>query len=168
MTHTAYLSLGSNLGDRQASLREAVTRLSALGEITAKSSLYETEPLEVLDQPSFLNAAVKLITDLAPAALLREILALERSMGRIRTRPKGPRAIDIDIVLFDNAIVEEPGLTVPHPAMHERMFVLAPLAEIAPGLMHPGLHRRISDLRDELGASGQTVQRLHAPWATDV
>jgi 2-amino-4-hydroxy-6-hydroxymethyldihydropteridine diphosphokinase len=168
MIHTAYLSLGSNLGDRRDNLREAGTRLSLLGEVTAKSSLYETDPVEVLDQPCFLNAAVALKTELEPAVFLREILALEKSMGRIRTRPKGARMIDIDIVLFDDVIVEEPGLTIPHPAMHERMFVLAPLAEIARDVVHPRLHRKISELRDELRACGQTVRRLHAPWANDV
>jgi 2-amino-4-hydroxy-6-hydroxymethyldihydropteridine diphosphokinase len=168
MAHTAYLSLGSNLGDREANLREAVDGLSALGEIAAVSSLYETEPVEVLDQPSFLNIAAALKTELAPRDLLREILTVEKTMGRTRTRPKGPRTIDIDIIFYDDAVSEEPGLTLPHPAMHRRMFVLAPLTEIAPNLVHPRFHRKISELRDELGGTGQTVLRLYAPWASNV
>src|SRR5512140_1967925 len=98
MEHMAYISLGSNVGNREANLGEALRRLSALGEITAKSSVYETEPMEVVDQPWFLNAAVGLRTNLTAGELLRGILALEKSMGRVRSQPKGPREIDIDIL----------------------------------------------------------------------
>ncbi len=168
MAQTAYLSLGSNLGDREANLREAVGQLSELGEVTARSSLYESEPVDLVEQPWFLNAVIALRTNLQPGELLREILLLESSLGRVRTRPKGPRKIDIDILLYDGTVVQERGLTVPHPAMHERMFVLAPLAEIAPELEHPVLHRKICDLQRNLSAKRQTVRRLHAPWATNV
>jgi 2-amino-4-hydroxy-6-hydroxymethyldihydropteridine diphosphokinase len=163
---TAYLSLGSNIGDREANLREVVTRLSTLGEITATSSLYATAPMEIVDQPWFLNAAVALRTELAPAELLREILVIEKSMGRVRMQPKGPRLIDIDIILYDDSVITAPGLTVPHPAMQNRLFVLEPLAEIAPNLVHPVLHRKIADLRESLASAGQSVRRRDGPWFT--
>jgi 2-amino-4-hydroxy-6-hydroxymethyldihydropteridine diphosphokinase len=166
MSHTAYLSLGSNIGDREANLRDVVTRLSALGEIIAVSSLYETAPMEVEDQPWFLNAAVELRTDLAPADLLREILAIEKLMGRVRSQPKGPRLIDIDIVLYDDSVITALGLTIPHPAMQDRLFVLQPLAEIAPDLTHPVSHRKIAALRESLASAGQAVRRRHGPWFT--
>lgn len=166
MLHLAYLSLGSNVGDREANLSEALRLLRGLGEITAKSSLYETEPVEVVDQPWFLNAAVALRTRLEPSDLLREILGIEKAMGRVRTQPKGPRTIDIDILLYGSLIVTLPGLTIPHPGMHERMFVLAPLAEIAPEVLHPGLRRKIAELERELAVGGQLARRMDAPWSS--
>ena len=132
-----YLSLGSNLGDRQANLRNATGRLLDLGYVQEVSSLYETEPVEFTDQPWFLNCAVAMRTELIPREFLAGILEIERSMGRQRTQPKGPRIIDIDILLFGAATINTPQLTVPHPAMAERRFVLEPLAEIAPDVKHP-------------------------------
>lgn len=164
MEHIAYLSLGSNVGDREANLRRALQNLSALGEIVAKSSVYETEPMEVVDQPWFLNAVIKLRTGLPPSELLRALLKVERSMGRVREQAKGPRQIDIDILLYDDAAVNEPGLAIPHPAMHQRMFVLAPLAEIAPNVMHPILQLTTTQLRDQLTPDEQRVRRIDAPW----
>jgi 2-amino-4-hydroxy-6-hydroxymethyldihydropteridine diphosphokinase len=155
----AYLSLGSNLGDRAANLRSAIERLGALGKVVELSSFYETEPVEVTDQPWFLNCAVKLDTEKMPRQLLAAILALEREMGRHRTQRKGPRTIDIDIVLFGNSIVATADLMIPHPAMQERRFVLEPLSEIAPDVRHPKLKRTIQELRDAL-PSGQIVRRL--------
>jgi 2-amino-4-hydroxy-6-hydroxymethyldihydropteridine diphosphokinase len=160
---TAYLGLGSNLGDREANLRRALEELRKLGEITALSSLYETDPVGVTAQPWFLNAAVALETELMPKQLLAATLAIERSMGRRRNQPsnqpKGPRTIDIDILLFGSAVVEAPGLTIPHEAMHERRFVLEPLTEVAPDAMHPVLKRAIRELRDALPA-GPAVKRI--------
>lgn len=167
MEHVAYLSLGSNIGDREANLRDAIQRLSELGTITAISSVYETEPMEVTDQPWFLNGAVALRTTLAATDLMSAILAIETAMGRVRTQPKGPRTIDIDILFYDDAVVHEPGLTIPHAAMHERLFVLAPLAEIAPEVPHPGLHRTVRELRDSLAPGAQVVQRTAAPLFTN-
>jgi len=105
-------------------------------------------------QPWFLNCAVALETELMPKQLMKAILGIEKEMGRRRTQPKGPRSIDIDILLFGNSVVDTAGLTIPHPAMHERRFVLAPLAEIAPGALHPVLKKTISELRDALPSKG--------------
>jgi 2-amino-4-hydroxy-6-hydroxymethyldihydropteridine diphosphokinase len=154
-----YLSLGSNLGDRAANLRSAIERLGTLGKVVQLSSFYETEPVEVTDQPWFLNCAVKLDTEKMPRQLLSAILALERDMGRHRTQHKGPRSIDVDIVLFGNSIVATADLTIPHPAMQDRRFVLEPLSEIAPDVRHPKLERTIRELRDAL-PPGQIVRRL--------
>jgi len=154
-----YLSLGSNLGDRAVNLQQAVDRLSALGKVTALSSFYETEPVEVTAQPWFVNCAVALDTEKMPRQLIAAILDLEQQMGRRRLEKKGPRAIDIDILLFGKSVIEVPGLTIPHPAMHERRFVLEPLVEIAPDLRHPIFKRTIRELLEAL-PPGQAVRRL--------
>lgn len=153
-----YLSLGSNVGDRAANLRTALLRLGAFGKVAAVSSFYETEPVERVAQPWFLNCAVKLDTEKMPRQLLAGVLNLEREMGRRRTQKKGPRNIDIDILLFGNSIVKARGLTIPHPALHERRFVLEPLVEIAPETRHPVLKRTMRELRDAL-APGQEVRK---------
>lgn len=160
MRKTVYLSLGSNLGDREANLRAAIEKLSEIGIVEAVSSFYETEPVDVTAQPWFLNCALKLYTEKMPRQLIAAILAIEQSMGRQRKpQQKAPRAIDIDILLFGSSIVELPSLTIPHPRLHERRFVLEPLAEIAPDARHPVFKRTMRELRDALPA-GQTVRRL--------
>lgn len=163
MHKIVYLSLGSNVGDRAANLKDAIERLRGLGEVIAVSSFYETEPVEFTAQPWFLNCAVKLDTEKMPKQLLAGILDLEQQMGRRRRREqkKGPRTIDIDILLFGNSIIETKGLTIPHPAMHERRFVLEPLAEIADEVRHPVLKRTIRELRDALPA-GQAVRKFRS------
>ena len=158
MHKLVYLSLGSNVGDRAAYLNAAIERLRTLGEVAAVSSLYETEPVEFAAQPWFLNCAVKFNTEKMPKQLLNAVLDIEKEMGRKRLKKKGPRTIDIDILLFGNSIIETKGLTVPHPAMHERRFVLEPLAEIAPEARHPVLKRTARELRDAL-PPGQAVRR---------
>jgi 2-amino-4-hydroxy-6-hydroxymethyldihydropteridine diphosphokinase len=162
LVHTiVYLSLGSNVGDRSANLKDAIARLAELGHVIAISSCYETEPVEFTAQSWFLNCAVKLDTEKTPQQLLAGILDLEQTMGRRRLRgqKKGPRTIDIDILLFGDLTVEMEGLTIPHTAMHERRFVLEPLAEIASDGRHPVLHKTIRELRDALPA-GAVVRKL--------
>ena len=160
MKKTVYLSLGTNLGDRAANLRAAIAAFAKLGEVRAVSSFYETEPVEMARQPWFLNCAVELETELMPRQLLAALLDIERNMGRQRRRlPKGPRIIDIDILLFGNSIVETRGLTIPHPAMHERRFVLEPLAEIAPEARHPALKKSVSEVKNAMPPGG-LVKRL--------
>jgi 2-amino-4-hydroxy-6-hydroxymethyldihydropteridine diphosphokinase len=143
---TAYIALGANLGDRVQTLRQAAHRLTVLGRITAVSSLYETDPVGFLEQPAFLNAVIALETQLAPGALLTALLAIERELGRTRTFPNAPRTLDLDLLLLDEEVLTANGLTLPHPRLHERAFVLIPLAEIAPGATHPILRRSTSDL----------------------
>jgi 2-amino-4-hydroxy-6-hydroxymethyldihydropteridine diphosphokinase len=143
---TAYIALGSNLGDRIATLRTAVQRLQTLGRITGVSSLYETEPVGYLEQPAFLNAVVALETALAPVDLLRALLGIERDLGRTRRFPNAPRTLDLDLLLVDDETLETAELTLPHPRLHERAFVLVPVADLVPEMAHP--------------ASGQTVREM--------
>lgn len=157
-----FLSLGANLGDRLQNLQDALTALHHEGiSITRESSNYETEPQEIEQQPWFLNIAVECRTKLFPLQLLAVLRRIEKTLGRDRTAvaiPKGPRLIDIDILLYGNAVIDTPELVVPHPRMMERRFVLAPLAEIAPELRHPvsGLL-----LRDQLNRiQGQVVRKV--------
>jgi 2-amino-4-hydroxy-6-hydroxymethyldihydropteridine diphosphokinase len=159
MPHIVYLSLGSNVGDREAQLRDAENRLAQLGRLIAVSSFYETEPVEFTRQPWFLNCAVAIETSSTPEDLMASILRIEEEMGRRRLQNKGPRSIDIDILLFADAIVQSSELTIPHPAMHQRRFVLEPLAEIAPQALHPMSKKTIHELLDEL-PDGQTVRRV--------
>jgi len=154
----AYLSLGSNLGDREASLRTAISRLEEIGRPVAVSSFYETEPVDFRAQPWFLNCVVALETEKMPRQLLSAVLNLEHSMGRQRAERRGPRNIDIDVLLFGSSVIDLPSLTVPHPRLHERRFVLEALAEIAPEARHPVLRRTIRELRDAL-PPGQSVRR---------
>ena len=140
----AYIGLGSNLGDREAALWGA---LMLLGEdVVAVSSFRETDPVGYLDQPRFLNAAAALETELEPRALLERLLEVERELGRTRDGPRfGPRTIDLDLLLYGDRVIDEPGLVVPHPRLAERRFVLEPLAELDPDLVVPGLGR-VTDL----------------------
>ena len=158
MPQLAYLSLGSNVGDRVAHLRDAIARLESIGRVVSVSSFYETEPVEVTDQPWFLNCAVGLETALTAEQLMAQLLQIEQEMGRRRIQKKGPRTIDIDILLFDDLILDSPDVTIPHPAMQERRFVLEPLAEIAAEARHPGIKKTIRELLEELPA-GQSVRR---------
>jgi 2-amino-4-hydroxy-6-hydroxymethyldihydropteridine diphosphokinase len=167
----AYLSLGSNVGDREAHLRDALLRLGVAGHAVAVSSFYETEPVEFTRQPWFLNCAVALETGQTPRQLMATILHIEEEIGRRRVQKKGPRSIDIDILIFlsgetEHAIIDSGELTIPHPAMQQRRFVLEPLAQIAPDLLHPILKKTIRELRDELH-EGQLVQRVRSERAND-
>jgi 2-amino-4-hydroxy-6-hydroxymethyldihydropteridine diphosphokinase len=139
--HKAYVGLGANLGDREATFRRAVELLAATAgiEVVAVSTLRETDPVGYADQPRFLNGAGALVTGLAPRALLDRLLAVERELGRVRGEgPRfGPRTIDLDLLLYGDEVVDEPGLTVPHPRLAERRFALEPLYELDPGLSLP-------------------------------
>jgi 2-amino-4-hydroxy-6-hydroxymethyldihydropteridine diphosphokinase len=137
----AYVGLGANLGDRGRTIRAALERLGRLPgvDVVAVSSLRETDPVGLEAQPRFLNGAAALETELSPRALLDALLAVERELGRTRDGPRfGPRTIDLDLLLYEDRVVDEPGLTVPHPRLHERRFALEPLAELDPGLVVPG------------------------------
>ena len=137
----AYVGLGGNLGDREAAIRRALVMLSERSgvEVVLVSSLRETDPVGFLDQPRFLNGAAMIETMLAPRELLDQLLYVERELGRVRNGTRyGPRTIDLDLLLYGDAVVEEPGLTIPHPHLHEREFVLEPLAELDPELEIPG------------------------------
>jgi 2-amino-4-hydroxy-6-hydroxymethyldihydropteridine diphosphokinase len=158
MAELVYLSLGSNIGDRERHLRDTIARLGAVGCVLKVSSFYETEPVEFTDQAWFLNCAVIVETTQTPERLMTTFLGIEQEMGRERTQPKGPRVIDIDILLFGDRIVSSPELTIPHRAMHQRRFVLEPLAEIAPQIRHPVLEKTVRELLEKLPA-GQIVRR---------
>jgi len=164
MPNLAFLSLGSNVGDREQRLRDAIARLETVGLVVSVSSFYETEPVEFTDQTWFLNCAVALETAATADELMTALLDIERQMGRQRVQKKGPRSIDLDILLFvdslkGDAVIDSPELIIPHPAMHQRRFVLQPLAEIAPEARHPLLKKTTRELLDALPA-GQAVRKL--------
>src|SRR5260221_619075 len=150
----------SNLGDRAANLRAAVAQLEVAGRLLEVSALYETQPVDVPDQPWFLNCIAAIETDKTPRELLQLALQIEAAMGRLRMGEKGPRNIDIDIVLFADRMVNEPGLRIPHPAMHQRRFVLEPLVEVAPEARHPELGKTARELLAGLPGEQTVRQKL--------
>jgi 2-amino-4-hydroxy-6-hydroxymethyldihydropteridine diphosphokinase len=148
---TVYIGIGSNVGEREENCLKAVRLLEENGvKITRRSALYETEPWGVTDQPRFINMAVASETDLSPRGLLLLLKRIEGDMGRRRGVKWGPRLIDLDILLYNDLVMEESDLAIPHPMMHRRHFVLKPLAEIAPDKVHPGMARKIRDLLRDL------------------
>jgi 2-amino-4-hydroxy-6-hydroxymethyldihydropteridine diphosphokinase len=154
------LALGSNLGDRAANLRRALAALRPALSVAAVSPCYETEPAYVLNQPRFYNLACRATTSLAPLDLLRFLKNLETELGRQPGARYGPRLIDLDLLFYDDLVLDSPELTLPHPRLHERAFVLVPLADIAPDFVHPTLGLTTSALRDKLGDVRSSIWRV--------
>ncbi len=167
-------NLASWAGPPELTFIAAALRLQSLGRITARSSLYSTEPMGFADQPRFVNAVVALETELAPRQLLRSLMAIEKDFGRDRSAGvvNGPRTLDLDILLFDQLIVHEPGLEIPHPRLADRAFVLVPLVEIAPQIADPSSGRTMSQLLEDLFPASESkshaVFKLHSDdWRID-
>jgi len=154
MDHTIYLALGSNLGDRSANLKAAVASLPPDVTVLAESPVYETKPWGLADQPDFLNLALEGKTQLTPLALLARLKRLETQLGRRPSVRYGPRLIDLDILFYDALVANTPQLTIPHPRLHERAFVLVPLADIAPDFIHPALGKSVRELLAGVDAGG--------------
>jgi 2-amino-4-hydroxy-6-hydroxymethyldihydropteridine diphosphokinase len=146
----AYIGLGSNLGDKKDHCRKAIALLAKSGRVVRVSSLYCTEPMGYREQDDFVNAVVEIETGLSPEELLHQCRSVEEELGRVRTVRWGPRMIDVDLLLYGMVVIETPELTIPHPLLHSRRFVLAPLCEIAPQAFHPKLQKTASDLLREL------------------
>jgi len=154
-----YIGLGSNLGDREANLRTAREQIAAPDlRVLRESSIYETAPRDIEDQPWFLNQVIECETDLFPRQLLARLKKIERAMGRKHRIAKGPREIDLDILLYGDAVVKSPELEVPHPRLSERRFVLEPLAELAPDKKHPGTRRTVREML--AGVSNQVMKKI--------
>jgi GTP cyclohydrolase-4 len=145
-----YLGLGANMGDRQANLEQAVALLGQRFDVEKVSSVYETEPVGYKDQPMFLNAVCRVKTDIGPLQLLSLVKGIEASMGRVPSFTDGPRPIDIDIILYGDLVMVDPELTIPHPRMAQRAFVLVPLAEIAPGIVHPFSGESVEEMAEKV------------------
>lgn len=157
--HCVYLALGANLGNRQGNLLQAIQSIRTFAWVEKISSLYETTPVGYLDQPDFLNMAIQISTQLNPRGLIRSLKQIEKQIGRKTSFRNAPRPIDIDILLYDDHIIETEKLSIPHPRMSERAFVLAPLAEIAPQAIHPVLKLTISELLERVDRSGVRLLR---------
>lgn len=161
--HTAYLSVGSNLGDKRACCRRGIEQVGALPGTTvaARSPFYRTAPVDYLDQDWFVNAAIKVVTGLAPLALLAALQAIQRRAGRTADKIRfGPRLLDLDILFYDDLVLDLPELTLPHPRMHKRRFVLQPLCDIDPKVLHPVLACPVDQLLGALDATDQDIVPL--------
>jgi len=157
MAHTIFLSMGSNLGDRLTNLQDAIRSLPPNIQLLSQSQIYETEPWGYIEQPAFLNLVIKANTELPPKNVLTFIKDIEVALGRKATFRFGPRLIDLDILLYDDLVLNSPGLTIPHPRLTERGFVLIPLAELAPDLIHPVTRKTIQQLLSTLDTTGVKV-----------
>jgi len=157
-----YLGLGSNKGERLTHLKRAIDELHKVGKVTTISPVYETEPWGKIGQPPFLNAVIRMETELAPLLLLREIKVIEQRVGRQPSQRWGPREIDIDILFYDELVLDTHELKVPHPYLHVRPFVLIPLADIAPDLVHPVLKKTVYELVKELSDDDRDKVRRYA------
>jgi 2-amino-4-hydroxy-6-hydroxymethyldihydropteridine diphosphokinase len=154
LTHTVYIALGTNLGQRLDNLQLAIAAFAPSIQVLAKSAVYETEPWGYADQPAFLNMALRAGTELSPAGVLAFLKDLEASLGRTPSFRNGPRLIDMDILFYDDLVLDTPALVVPHPRLHERSFVLVPLMDIAPGLLHPRLGLSVAQMTASLDKGG--------------
>ena len=159
-----YIGMGANVGDPRANLRLALSALKMHCDVIAVSSLYKTEPVGYVEQDWFLNAAVHVTTWRTPKQFLEALQAIEKRLGRQREIPNGPRTIDLDILVWDDDVIDGDGLTVPHPRMHERLFVMEPLAEIAPQLKIPGTEKTAAEWRESLRGSMRMELGWRAPW----
>ncbi|HVN55565.1 MAG TPA: dihydropteroate synthase [Anaerolineaceae bacterium] len=166
MSHILYLALGSNLGDREAHLRAAREALPSAVQLLAASPVYETEPWDYADQQDFLNQVVQARTDLAPRDLLRYLKDLELRLGRTPTFRNGPRVIDLDLLFYDDLVLSEPGLSLPHPGIPDRAFVLVPLADLAPDLRHPVRGQTVRQMLARVDRSGVHPYHSLLPWGT--
>jgi 2-amino-4-hydroxy-6-hydroxymethyldihydropteridine pyrophosphokinase len=156
--HIVYLALGSNLGDRLANLKEAIAALPPQMEVKAKSSVYETPPWGYENQPKFLNQVIKAQTYLDPEPLLKHLKRLEVALGRKESFPNGPRLIDMDILFYDDLVLNRPSLVIPHPRLHERGFVLLPLMDIAPDLIHPVNKKSVREMA--AGCDAREIEKV--------
>jgi 2-amino-4-hydroxy-6-hydroxymethyldihydropteridine diphosphokinase len=154
MKHLVYLGLGSNLGDRVMNLRQALEQLEPFAHVLRTSRIYETPPWGYLDQPAFLNQVVEIETDLSPQELLGYIKGIEENMGRVKSVLNGPRLIDLDLLFYDDLVIDLPGLAIPHPRMEGRGFVLVPLSELAPDFIHPLFKETILEMSARVDRAG--------------
>ena len=160
MKHTAYISLGSNMGDRLFNFRKSIDSLTRSGKsiIKARSRLYLTEPVDFIDQDWFLNGVIQVETVLSPMELLDKLQTIQRELGRVRDKIKfGPRVLDMDIIFYDDEVISAPRLVTPHPRMHKRRFVLRPICDIYSGTVHPVLKENVQNLLDGLDDTGQKM-----------
>jgi len=154
MDHTVYLALGSNMGIRLSNLKNAIINLTPQMNVKAKSHVYETPAWGFVEQPPFLNQVVRVETYMQAEPLLHHLKRLETALGRVPNFQNGPRIIDIDILFFDDVVLDTPAIQIPHPRLHERAFILTPLADLAPALVHPVLHKSVSDLLNAQDTTG--------------
>ena len=157
-----FIGIGSNLGDRISYCKKAIDEISGFAKITQASSLYETDPIGKEDQPNFINCIVEISTDLSPQNLLKDLNSVEEKLGRVRHEKWGPRTIDLDIIFYNELVINDENLEIPHPRAHQRRFVLEPLSEIAPEFIHPKLNLSVSELLKKID-DHKSVKKLDNP-----